>query len=722
MKRRFPFLLSLVLVGPAGLGAAQVVQSADETIRARATTVLVDVVVRHRDRGAVRGLRPEHFEILEDGVPQKVIYFQEMGAGSASLGAEASTLPPDFPVDIPSSQVLGSDLARERFIALVFDRLSPISRSNAREAAVRFVEQARSQNPRVGVFLIDLSLRTLQFYTQDTELVVAAIDRAMGAATSGAASVAGEIAAATAAADRAAAASAAAASSISTGQGADNQGAAQVAGVAGADALMAAMQQRMAETLEVLQRDQQGHVTTDGLLAVVRALGLMPARKTVVFFSEGVSLPEAVVKRFRSVINAANRSNVAVYAVDAAGLRVESTGQSALQGISDLASRRQSQAFSGREDTSGPMLRHLERNEALIRSDPHVGLNTLAEETGGFLIRDTNNLSAGLGRISEDMESYYLLAYTPSNQNLDGRFRRIEVKVDLPSARVQSRRGYYAVDGTLDEPILEYEAPAVGLISSGQQRADFEIRAGAFNFPEPGRPANVALLVDVPPGTLSYALDETRQEVSDYAIVAVVYDESGRVLHKTSQQYRLAKASVGARDGILFYRELRLRAGQYRVKVAAFDALSAKGAVREVTLDIPAFPEDRPWLSSLIAVDGAEPVRPGSGGDTLLSTGELLLYPNLETPISRSRRQELAFYFSAYSQTPVPEAYVELIEHGRRLSLNRVELPAPDTLGRIRYFGSIPISQLEPGVYTLRVLLPAGDQLVGRDRRLVVVP
>ncbi len=709
--------------GSVALALAQPPQPSDETIRARATTVLVDVVVRHRDRGALRGLRADQFEVLEDGVPQKVIYFQEMGSGSASLGGgDTPTVEPDLVRGIPGAQVLGSDLARERFIALVFDRLSPTSRSNAREAAVRFVQQARSQNPRIGVFLIDLSLRTLQFYTQDTGLVVAAIDRAMGAATSQATSVAGEIAAASAAGDRAAAASAAAASSITTGPGADNQGAAQIAGVAEADALLAAMQQRMAETLEILQRDQQGHVTTDGLLAVVRALALMPARKTVVFFSEGVSLPEAVIKRFRSVINAANRSNVAVYAVDAAGLRVESTGQASLQGISDLAGRRQNQAFSGREDTSGPMLRQLERNETLIRADPHTGLNMLAEETGGFLIRDTNNLAAGLGRISEDMESYYLLAYTPSNQNLDGRFRRIEVRVNVPAARVQFRRGYYAVDVALDEPLLEYEAPAVALLGSGQPRQDFELRAGAFNFPEPDRPANVALLVDVPPGTLSYAPDENQQEVSDYAIVAAFCDQSGAILHKTSQQYRLARASVGGGDGILFYREVRLEPGHYQVKVAAFDSISGKGAVRELSLEIPAPPGDRPLLSSLIAVDRAEAVRPGSaGGDTLLSTGELLLYPNLDTPISRSRRQELPFYFTAYSKQPLAEAYVELLEYGKRISLNRIQLPGPDPQGRIRYLGSIPITRLEPGIYTLRVLLPAGDQLVGRDRRLVLV-
>ncbi|GAB4117965.1 MAG: hypothetical protein Kow001_18000 [Acidobacteriota bacterium] len=440
-------------------------------------------------------------------------------------------------------------------------------------------------------------------------------------------------------------------------------------------------------------------------------------------FSEGIALPEAVVRRFRSVIHAANRANVAVYAVDAAGLRVESSGEASSRAMIALAGSRREQAFSGSEDTSGPMLRDLERNEDLIRADPHTSLNMLADETGGFLIRDTNNLGAGLGQIAEDMESYYLLAYTPSNQELDGRFRRIEVKVSSPGARVQYRRGYYAVDVTLDQPLLEYEAPAMALLARDEGRTDFALRSGVFNLPRPGVPGATALLVDIPPGTVSYRRQE-KEEVSDFTILALIRATSGEILQKASQQYRLAKSVMAGRDGILFYRELDIPPGSYRVEVAAFDAVSGKGAVRESALEIPPLQPGMPILSSLIIVGGVERVQSGSQNvQNLLSTGELLIYPNLETPIHRTPDLQVPFYFQAYAAgEPLAEAYVELLAHGRRLSLSRVSLPAPDVDGRIRYVGSLPAGNLEPGVYTLQILLPVGDQLVGRSRRMILEP
>ena len=50
---------------------------------------------------------------------------------------------------------------------------------------------------------------------------------------------------------------------------------------------------------------------------------------------------------------------------------------------------------------------------------------TLAEQTGGFLVRDTNDARASFRQIAQDMRFHYVLGYTPSNDNYDGRFRKI---------------------------------------------------------------------------------------------------------------------------------------------------------------------------------------------------------------------------------------------------------------------------------------------------------
>ena len=50
----------------------------------------------------------------------------------------------------------------------------------------------------------------------------------------------------------------------------------------------------------------------------------LPGRKSLVLFSEGLAIPPAVQRLFLGVIDAANRANVSIYAMDAAGLRAES--------------------------------------------------------------------------------------------------------------------------------------------------------------------------------------------------------------------------------------------------------------------------------------------------------------------------------------------------------------------------------------------------------------
>jgi len=68
----------------------------------------------------------------------------------------------------------------------------------------------------------------------------------------------------------------------------------------------------------------------------------------------------------------------------------------------------------------------------------------LAENTDGRAIVDTNGLSDGFRKISDELSAYYLLGYSSTNTNLDGKFHRIEVKVDRPKVSVSARRGYLA--------------------------------------------------------------------------------------------------------------------------------------------------------------------------------------------------------------------------------------------------------------------------------------
>jgi VWFA-related protein len=74
-------------------------------------------------------------------------------------------------------------------------------------------------------------------------------------------------------------------------------------------------------------------------------------------------------------------------------------------------------------------------------------LRKMSEETGGRLISPAkdNDLRKAFQDIAEELRSQYSIGYSPTNAKRDGSFRRIEVKLNQPDLKVQTRKGYYAV-------------------------------------------------------------------------------------------------------------------------------------------------------------------------------------------------------------------------------------------------------------------------------------
>src|SRR3989440_713106 len=303
------------------------------------------------------------------------------------------------------------------------------------------------------------------------------------------------------------------------------------------DLAFAEMTRRSLETFDLLERGQQGYATTNALLAIVNSLARLPGRKVLVLFSDGLSIPPAVESPFRNVISNANRAGVSIYSVDAAGLRALSADQAAGRAMSTLGQ--------------------------------------LAEQTGGFLVSNTNDPGARLRAAGEDLHTYYALAYTPKNQTYDGRFRQISVKLTRPGLEVQTRKGYFAINADYASPVLDYEAPALALLSGGRAPDSFPVRAAAFSFPESQRPGLVPVVVEVPAGSISFSVDaEKKTYHTDFSVVALVKDESQRVVRKLSNHYLLSgpldRMEAAKRGAILFYREAELAPGRYTVAAPVY--------------------------------------------------------------------------------------------------------------------------------------------------------
>ena len=691
-------------------------QRDEQKVVVNAGEVLFDVVVRDRRGRVVKDLTASDFEVYEDGVAQQLNSFRLVARGgeraAPATDDSASVAPKSQPAAAVNLNTTVDEDAGLTAIAIVFDRLTPDGRARSRNAALGYVEEMR-RDGLVGVFLTDLSLVVLQPYTDDMQLARKAIENAGAANPSMYASnnrraraVRGRLVDLT---------------QRTGGQDVSGEGL-QQRGLSEIEMKMLAMELWNLERWEEVQRDQQGAATTNGILAVATSLGRLPGRKAIILFSEGLIIPPSALEPFRAIVNAANRNNVSVYSVDAAGLRAESKAEETRKEIESRAALRMTQEAYNLE-SSTPMTKGLERNEDLLRLNPESGLGQLADQTGGFLISDTNDLKGRLQKVDEDLHTYYALSYTPKNQTNDGGYRKLDVKVKRAGLSVQSRKGYFAINGAYASPVLSYEVPALAALDGAGKPDAFPIRAAAFSFPEAGRAGLAPVVVEAPLSGFSLQADAAKKTYgTDFSIVVLVKDESGRVVEKLSNQYRLSgpveKMDEAKRGRVLFYREAELSPGSYRFEAVAYDRPTGRASVRTGTLEVPADEEAKMRLSSVVVVGSAEKAAGEAKAGNPFQVGELLLYPNTGEVVRKESGRQLPFFFTVYTPqgtTSAPKLTMELRQSGKTLASIPAQLSAPDAQGRIQYVAGLPLDNIPPGAYELKVTVDDGKSSVSRS-------
>jgi VWFA-related protein len=730
MKLRAIILFTLTILlstnMPVFIRAQSPQNQDDKPIVLSANEVLLDVIVRDKKGQIIKTLKPGDFEIYEDNVKQDVTSFRLVSR--ERIAGETKATPKTATGTTTTAPAGGREpFSNISLVAMVFDHLSTEGRNLAQKAANSFVDESLQPDDLVSVCVVDKSLRVVQQYTNDAPLLKQAIDRATSMAVSTVESGSAERRPIE---ERNAAISDKIATGISAASGPGSEG-----GGIGANALELAltnMQVRALETFETLERTQQGRAQINGLLAIINSVRNVPGRKAIMLFSEGLSLPPDVNIYFRDVINAANRANISIYTVDAVGLRVASNHIEAAREINALGNRRARQNASGLEDRSGrPMTMQLERNEDLLKLNPQSGLGELASSTGGFLIADTNDLSAGLRRIDEDLRSHYQLTYVPKNGNLDGRFRQISVKLAKGGLDIQTRKGYYALPPTGSSPVLDYEAVAIAAMGKSSKANAFALNSMAFNFPQAQRAGLTTVLAEVPANAFTYTPSVDKKTYStDYTIVALIKNDAQQVVSKLSKHYTLTgpieQLETAKRGEILFYKEERLPPGHYEIEIAAYDAPSNKVSTHSDSFDVLASDDTKLRLSSLIILKRADRLTAEEQKQVNpFHYGELLIYPNLGEPIGKAAMKQLPFFFNVYVPQGVktaPKLEIAVLQNGQQLARLQSQLPAPDATGLIPFASGLPLDSFQPGKYELKITVSDSTGSIARKVAFTVAP
>lgn len=420
--------------------------------RTTTTGVVVDVHVIGRDGKPVLDLRPDEFELSEDGKRQQIAWASLVHAGvvrpvdaSSVVAAGAAQQPTSSAA--PGAQPSAADKTPS-VTAILFDRLSPEMRPLAHRAAVTYLSTLSPPYDWAGVFMADVKLITFASFTNDPQVLRAAVD-SLGSTAPTTVSPAAERAGYSRVQQLPLDPNQPITPGAESGAGWINAmerekyltgGDSEYLRGEDPEIYLRRMELRMFETYQQFLAEFQGQASLAGLRSVVDSMAALPGRKSILFFCEQLPLTDAVKPKFEALIHEANRNNISFYTVDAAGLRVHSEEAKVGRNV-ELAGK---QGIGDAQRETGAWTKDLERQEQILSSRASAVLGRLAKDTGGFLLDNTNNLGAGVARMQQERTTYYLLAYQPTNTAADGKFRQVRVKVKRPRVTVRARPGYVA--------------------------------------------------------------------------------------------------------------------------------------------------------------------------------------------------------------------------------------------------------------------------------------
>jgi VWFA-related protein len=313
-------------------------------------------------------------------------------------------------------------------------------------------------------------------------------------------------------------------------------------------------------------------LTLGSLARVAAALRQARGRKTVLFVSEGF-VHDPSQSGFREVVRTAREANAAFYFVDArgalgAGGAVEVPGAAADQSRLALEQDTLSTLANPRQESSGA--------------------ESVALDTGGFSIRNTDDLAGRMRAISAESRAFYLLGYVPTDSRRDGKFRKIEVAVGRPGLKVRARRGYYA-PSKKEPPAPRPDAldPRIrAAVDAPLEETGIPLRLAGHGFGPVGDGKSAVLVVaevDLPSLALRQGSDkrwmgslETYLSVSSRGTGATVAQEKKLDLALPDEVYADFRST-----GLPVFRDLQLAPGAYQARFVARDPQSGRiGSVR----------------------------------------------------------------------------------------------------------------------------------------------
>lgn len=653
----------------SGQAPPQQPQQPPITFRAEVNYVEVDARVFDAQGKFVTGLKPEDFQVIEDGKPQKVTAFSMVNIPVERVERPLFASRPIEP-DVRNNM----QAADGRIYVIMLDdyHTAALRSQRVKLAARQFIERYVGANDLAAVVHTSGRSDASQEFTTSQSRLLRAVDQFIGRKLNS-----------------------------STANMIDDVQRRAGTPFAGDPA----------QDMDDKERGFYARNALDSIRNVANYLGnIRGRRKAIVFFSEGIDYDinnmfsdqiteaQSVIDATRDMLAAATRANVAVYAVDPRGLGAEFQDNAAIQSFPD--------------DTTLGLGMSSIFNEVRLSQD---SLRVMGDETGGFAVVNRNNFQDAFQRIVDDNSSYYVMGYYSSNDRRDGRFRKIEVKLPgKPGMSVRARKGYVAPRGKAPEApkttatgaspelkdAMESPLPLTGL--------PVALTAAVFKGPAPKGAVVISTFVA---GNMLPFVDNDGMMKNTLEVLAIATDDKGKSFPTDRATVDLnMKPDTAKRvnaSGFRVIQSLELNPGRYNLRVAAREGNTRKAGSVTFDLEVPDFSKAPLTMSDIAltsAMSGFAPtVRPKDPLEKLLP-GPLSSYR--EFPVT----DEIALFTEVYDNVK-PAHKVEITatvkaEGGQTVYETREEHDSSELAGSAGGYGfqaRFPLKGFAPGLYVLRV-------------------
>jgi VWFA-related protein len=513
------------------------------TFKVSSQLVVETVAVTDKKGSPIEGLKAEDFTVTEDGVPQTISVFEYQKFDDA----EAAPQPPlktsiTLLPEIPKSQIAPETAGKVRYhdrrlLVLYFDMgaMRVQEQAHAFAAADKFVRNQITKADLVAVMMYNGGgLHILQDFTDDRERILTIIQTI----------VAGE-------------------SRDLFGDGSSSS--------SDSDSDSAFGQNN--SEFNIFNTDRQ----LSALQTAAQMLGVLSEKKALVYFSSGMNLNGVDNQaQLHATINAAIRSGVSFWPIDARGLMA-----SAPLGNADSASPGGTSMYTG--GAAAALANSVQHSQDTLWS--------LASDTGGKALLDYNDLSRGITQAQNAFSSYYVIGYNTTNEELNGKFRRIQISLNKGLAgNFDYRRGYYARKKFGDFTKAEKERQLEEALMLEDPVTDLTIAMEVDYFQLNRAEYFVPLVVKIPGSELALA----KRGGHDHTLldfIGEIKDSSGSTVSNVRDKVDIKlsdKTAVELSKGPIQYDTgFTLLPGKYKLKFLARDAETGRIGTYEMQFVIP---------------------------------------------------------------------------------------------------------------------------------------